>query len=258
MSARVGLLPAFVLHRRPFRDTSATVELWTESCGRITVVARGIQRPRSPMRSLLQPFRPLLVSWVGRGEMPTLTAAEADSAPFPLAGERLLSGLYLNELLLKLLARGDAHPALFHAYRQTMTALVEAVANDIIAEQRILRLFEKCLLTEIGYGLLLDHDGRTGRPIDPQQRYRYDFDSGPVPIPITAHSSDDHQLSGESLLALAHDKLVTPEHFRHAKYLLRQAIDHRLHHLGQQQINSRELRQAFETQRRNVVHVEAK
>lgn len=255
MSARVGLLPAFVLHRRPFRDTSAMVELWTESCGRITVVARGIQRPRSALRSLLQAFRPLLVSWAGRGEMPTLTAAEADGAPIPLAGERLLSGFYLNELLLKLLARGDAHPVLFHAYRQTMVALRDAVVNDIVAEQRILRLFEKCLLAEIGYGLLLDHDVRTGRAIDPQQRYRYDFDSGPVPVPATTPMPDDHQMSGEMLLALAHDQLTTPEHLRQAKHLLRQAIDHQL---GQQQINSRELRHAFETQRRNAAQAEVK
>ena len=255
MSARVGLMPAFVLHRRPFRDTSAMVELWTESTGRISVVARGIQRPRSPLRSLLQPFRPLLVSWVGRGEMPTLTAAEADGVPLPLAGERLLSGLYLNELLLKLLARGDAHPALFHAYRQTIVALLNTAAADVAMEQRILRLFEKCLLTELGYGLLLDRDGRTGRVIDPQQVYRYDFDAGPVPIPATTTASDEHQISGASLLALAQDQLATAEHLRQAKYLLRQAIDH---HLGQQQINSRELRHAFETQRRNAAHLEAK
>lgn len=258
MSARVGLLPAFVLHRRPFRDTSAMVELWTESTGRITVVARGIQRPRSPLRSVLQPFRPLLVSWVGRGEIPTLTAAEADGAPFSLAGERLLSGLYLNELLLKLLARGDAHPPLFHAYRQTIVALLNAAVSDIAMEQRILRLFEKCLLTELGYGLLLDHDGRTGCVIDPQQVYRYDFDAGPVPIPATTQTPDEYQFSGASLLALAQDQLSTAEHLRQAKHLLRQVIDHRLHHLGQQQINSRELRHAFETQRRNVVHVEVK
>ena len=116
--------PAFVLHRIPYRDSSQIVELFTRGHGRVSVVARGARRPRSPWRGLLQPFNELLVSWTGRSELRSLVAAEPAGQRMPLAGERLFSGFYMNELILRLLQRHDPHDPLYHAYRQALAALV--------------------------------------------------------------------------------------------------------------------------------------
>lgn len=210
MRARVTLEPAYLLNRRPYSDSSLLLEAITRDHGRIGLVARGARGPRSKLRGLLQPFTPLLLSWNASGELATLSGAEAAGPPLLLAGERVFFGWYLNELLLRLLQRQDAHPALFDAY----ALAVQQLPGDAAHAEDALRLFEKALLAEIGYGLLLPDD------LDPDLRYHYDADAGPRP----ALAGDVHAYAGASLIALRDEQLTTPEARRDARRLLRAAL----------------------------------
>ena len=158
--SRVSQQPAFILHTRPYRETSLLVDLFTREHGRFSLISKGCKRKASRPAGLYFPFRPLLVSWAGKGELPTLTGIEQGlHHPLPgMAGQQ--AGYYVNELLLKLLHRHDPHEALFDLYSELVDRLVEGA--DIAIH---LRLFEKHLLGEIGFGLVLDHDVETGEEI---------------------------------------------------------------------------------------------
>jgi DNA repair protein RecO (recombination protein O) len=225
------LSPAFVLHHRLYRETSLLVEIFSSREGRIAAIAKGANRPRSPLRGVLQPFRSLLIAWTGRGEVSTLTRAEVDGPPVTLAGRKLLSGFYMNEVLMRVLHRHDAHPKLFLAYQETLKELSEAES-----EEPVLRVFEKRLLDEIGYGLVLDHDVDSGAPIDPDRDYYYQRDKGPWPT--SPESIPTIKVRGHTLHALSHEHIHDPEHLREAKQLMRFALKP---HLGDKPLMSREL-----------------
>lgn len=211
--------PAFVLHRIPYRDTSQIVELFTRGHGRVSVVARGARRPRSPWRGLLQPFNELLVSWTGRSELRSLVAAEPAGQRMSLAGERLFSGFYMNELILRLLQRHDPHDPLYHAYRQALAALVLDVS-----EAWTLRQFERALLDEVGYGMNLVCDARSGELLDPALTYRYVLQEGPVRLEQAGEGG--LVVRGSSLLALAGGGACPDaEALRELRLLMRSVID---------------------------------
>ena len=174
---RVHQEPAWLLHHRPFRDTSRILEFLTREHGRLSLVARGSRSAKSRLRGLLRPFMPLAVSWFGRGEMGTLTGAEVAGAPVSLTGDALLSGYYINELIIKLMHRHDPQPEIFDAYAVTVRGLA---ANGQIAPQ--LRQFEMELLKLLGYALILDHDGELQTALLPEQRYEYRAEQGPIPV----------------------------------------------------------------------------
>ncbi len=213
---RGTLASAFVLHRRPYRESSLLIEAWSRDQGRIGLVARGAGRARSRLRGLLQPFAPLLLSWSGRGELGTLTAVEEQGRPIRPPPERLLSGLYLNELLLALLARQDPHPLLFDGYREALTEL-----GAVPDQEPVLRRFEVLLLAQLGYGLQLDREADSGKPLDATRDYRYVLDRGP--LPLTA-SGGGMTISGRSLCALARGELHEPGILREVKRLTRAAL----------------------------------
>lgn len=245
---RVALQPAYLLHQQPYRDHSALVEIWAREYGRLGLVARGVQRPKSALRGLLQPFRPLLLSWTGRGELRTLTGTEPNAGVSHwLEGSVLLSGLYLNELLLRLTPREESHPQLFDDYEHALTDLAHVASLDkslrAAAEQCLLRRFEMHLLAEMGYGLLLDREADSGAPVAEDALYVYDFDRGPVRLVSRAPLGEVIMLRGHSLLALARDELTQPSVLRDAKLLLRAAIDH---HMSGRALQSRRLRHAYE------------
>jgi DNA repair protein RecO (recombination protein O) len=227
---RVELEPGYILHHRPFRDTSVLLETFSRLHGRVGLVARGARGPRSRLRGVLQPFRPLLMSWQLRGELGTLTAAEpgAFAGVAPAGGDALMALYYLNELLLRLTARLDPHPELYDVYAGAVGALV---AGEPVA--RNLRLFEKRLLDALGYGLDLTRDV-AGGPVDPEAAYRYDPVAGLAPCRPDAAGA----LSGASLLALAEDRLVEPRALADARRLLREALDV---HLDGRPLKTREL-----------------
>ena len=209
--ARVQLEPGYLLSVRPYQDSSLLVEAWTRGHGRVGMVARGARSPRSRTRALLQSLQPLLISWTQSGELGALSGVEAAGPPLPLSGERVFYGWYVNELMLKLLQRHDPHPHLFDTYALTLAQLADDHA------ERALRVFEKRLLEELGYGLQLPDD------LQPELHYRYDWAEGPLPS-----AEGDSTYPGASLLALAAEALDAPRALIDAKRLLREALAHQL------------------------------
>ena len=227
---RIAQEPAFVLHHHNYGETSLLLEVFTRVHGRLGLLAKGARRARSPLRAALIPFQPLVVSFSGRGELPTLSSAEP-LAPAPaLGGDLLFCGLYLNELLLRLLHRHDPHEHLFDSYAQTLGQLA---GNTQI--EAVLRIFEKRLLEEIGYGLVLDHDVEQGAPVRPEAIYRYQPERGAVP---DAADRDGVRISGRSLLALATEDLGEAQALHDAKSLLRTLL---ARHLGDRPLLTRNL-----------------
>jgi DNA repair protein RecO (recombination protein O) len=218
---RVQLQPAFVLHHRPYRDTSRILELFTRDYGRVSVFARGARGGRkagASLISILQPFNRLLVSWSGRGEAGQLSGAEFDGGVSVLPPDRSVSGFYLNELLLKLFARHDSHPDVFDLYARTIDALKHA--SDVLPA---LRVFEKRLLDALGYGLALERDVASGAEIDPQALYHYRIEQGAMRVNGVAEGSTTY--SGAMLLALARENLTDAAMCADARRLLRAALD---------------------------------
>lgn len=194
---RVSAEPAYVLHSYPWSESSLVIDLFTRGHGRVAVVAKGAKRPYSQLRGVLLPFQRLLASYtVGESEVHNLRGADWGGGAAMLTGAALLTGFYLNELLMKLLARDDAHPALFDAYAQTLPTL--ALADDT-AVQAALRAFELTLLRGIGVLPELGAETLTQRPVLPAQAYRLEGEAGVV----RAHGGrPDGLLRGETLLAL--------------------------------------------------------
>ena len=215
MSTRIQLEPGLVLHRRKYRETSLLVELFTVDHGRITAVARGVRRSRSKVS--LEFFIPFLVSWHGKGDLVTLTQAEVDGAIQPLQGDCLLAGFYLNELLVRLLQKSDPHPQLYKLYRET---LVKLQAQPL--DQSILRVFEKRLLEELGYGVLSKVED-IQRELLPDKHYRFIPEQGFV-ICENANS-DENVFSGKSLLAYALEAWHEEHVLRDAKRLVRLMLE---------------------------------
>lgn len=231
---RIQDQPGFVLHARDYSETSLLLEVFSVRYGRLGLLAKGARRPSSRVRGLLKPFQPLLLSWSGRGELPVLTGAEPDGESPALSGAALYCGFYLNELLVRLLHRHDPHDALYAAYRNTLMALGAAAQSEAV-----LRLFEKHLLGEIGYGLVLDHDIADKTPIDAQAWYDYVPERGPVRLthPELARAQGV-VVRGASLIALAQDSLIEPEALREVKRLMRAVL---ALYLGDKPLHSRKL-----------------
>lgn len=229
---RIEQQPSFVLHTYPWRETSLIAEILSRDHGRVALVAKGARRPQSPLRGVLMAFQPLLVDWSGGGEIKTLVRAEWQGGQPLLTGRALLCGYYLNELLVRLTAREDAHPALFAAYAE---ALRELARGDAFAP--LLRRFELALLHDLGYGAGLDTEADSGEPVRPAQDYLYIIERGPVPVAGDLPPAGETPLiSGRSLLAMARGDFSAAETLAQSKNLLRAVINH---YLGGQPLQSR-------------------
>lgn len=244
---------AFVLHSYPFRETSLVAEIFARDAGRVALVARGARRPKSALRGSLLAFQPLALSWFGKNELRTLHRAEWLGGMPLLRGEALICGFYLNELLLKLLAREDPHPLLFDSYREALQELAEAREYE-----PILRRFEKRLLQELGYALTLTRDARDGAEIEADRQYAYVMERGALPLmPDDAQEKKVEsggvlhgglqagggkpplvEVSGKTLLDMARDDYSDALTLQQSKLLMRAIIDHTL---GAQSLNTRQL-----------------
>ncbi len=212
---RVWLAPAYVLHQYAYRDTSRIVEVFTAEHGRLTLFARGANGPKSALKGILRPFQRLLVSWTGVSEACPLVSAETDGLITALAPERLMSGFYLNELLLKLTERRDPHAEIFFSYASCMEALCHGEL-----EEPTLRRFEKRLLNELGYGLELTRTG-DGLPVQQDKYYRFALQSGPQLCVAEAPGA----VYGQSLADLQAESFDDARTLRDAKRVLRAAIE---------------------------------
>jgi len=224
---RVLSQPAFLLHARPFRETSLVIDVFTRDYGRIGLLARGVRNPKSRKRALVMPFQPLLLGWSGKGELPLLTGLEATGSAGELIAEQRYAAFYLNELLLKLLHRYDAHEDLFDFYS---TVLQELHQGEPV--QYALRRFEKQLLSQTGYGLILHQEAESNRPIDAQTTYQYLPELGPKPIPRAGHNHQGKEpgvnIRGKSLLDFHHDIFEDKESLKECRSLIRFLLDRQL------------------------------
>jgi DNA repair protein RecO (recombination protein O) len=219
---RVEHEPAFVLHSYPYKETSLIIEAFSRRQGRTALLAKGARRPRSAMRGVLHAFQPLRLSWTGSGELNTLVGAEWEGGMPFLRGFGLMCGFYVNELILRLLPHDDAHEALFDAYFDSLARLGRGEPTA-----GVLRGFEKRLLAELGYAMLLDRDAASGAPIDPAMHYLYDPERGP--LPVNGAAGGEMVVRGSTLLDLDRDEFVSAETLHQSRGLMRALIGQRLH-----------------------------
>ncbi len=220
-----------MLHRRPYRESSLLVDLFAREHGVLRAVARGI---RGGKPQALQPFVALEVAWTGSGALKTLTQIEVSAPAMPLlTGRALYLGLYVNELLVRLLPEYDPHPALHARYQQLLRELTGS--GDA---EPLLRRFELALLADLGYGLALDRDGHTGLRIEPDVDYVFVAGTGLVRRGVVGGDTARHRLPGSHLLAMAAEDYTDSGVRQCAKELLRAAL---ADHLGDRPLRSREL-----------------
>ena len=225
----VELTPAFVLHQRPFRETSVLLDVFSKQFGQVKLIAKGVRKSKRSQNGLLQVYQPLLLSWMGGGELQNLVSVEADKPRYILKADSALCGLYINELIVKLLPMHMAEPNIFEAYEQVLERL-QQVDNVEIA----LRLFEKTLLTNLGYGLVLEHDV-AGELINSDQYYQYQPDSG---LYGCNSDSSKHSISGRSLQHLLMEQDFDKQSLAEIKQLMRNVINF---YLGGKPLQSRQL-----------------
>ena len=227
---RVVGQPGFVLHSYPYKETSLIVDVFTRDFGRIALIAKGAKRPHSKLRGVLQTFQPLSVGWSGKAEVRTLTSAEWIGGLLPLERSALLCGFYLNELLVKLLARDDPHPALFDHYIATVNQLAHGEPAPIV-----LRKFERALLKETGVGGDFTVCATTREPIEPAEIYVVDPERGPRP----AYPADTSpRVSGKTLLDMEQENYDDSATQMQSKFLMRFLL---AHHLGGTPLNTRQI-----------------
>jgi DNA repair protein RecO (recombination protein O) len=226
---QVLLEHGYVLHQRPYRDSSQLLECMTIRHGRMGLVARGSRGSPTRQRALLQPFVPLKLSWVRRGELGRLTQVEAAGPSHSLQGQRLLAGFYANELLLRLTARGDPNSEVLSCYSRCLAGLGEASSVA-----RTLRVFELELLRELGFGLELDGEAATGEPLRADSTYVYELEQGFRRADVA--DSDADVYSGRELLSLRELTLDDEASLRTAQRLLGRVLRA---HIGERPLKSR-------------------
>lgn len=242
-----GWQRAFVLHGRPWSETSLLLDLFTESHGRVRVLAKGARSKRSGLKGALQPFTPLLVRWSGRGEVKTLRNAEAVSLALPLSGITLYCGLYVNELLARVLQYETSFSELFFDYLHC----IQSLAADNGSPEPALRRFELALLGHLGYGVDFLHCAGTGEEIDEAMTYSYREEKGFIASMVINQRS----FTGRQLCALYQREFPDGDTLRAAKRFTRMALKP---WLGGKPLKSQELFRQFIPKERTDKQVEKK
>jgi DNA repair protein RecO (recombination protein O) len=238
MSTRVEHQPSYILHTRPYRDTSLLVDVLTQDHGKLCIVAKGVRGGRkaaNQQRYLLQAFRPVLLSWQGKSSLKTLVDIEGaqDSLPPSLQGKKLYSAMYVNELLAYLLPQDDPTDTIFPYYQHVLSQL----SHPDTSLEPCLRHFEYHLLDELGYGINFSEDADTGDSVQVDQVYFFVQNHGFV-------LADRHpdirasSFSGQVLSQIAASNFDTQETRQAAKQLSRMALQP---HLRGRELKSREL-----------------
>ena len=228
MSAE-GLQRCFVLHRRPYSESSLILDVFSEEYGRVSILSKGARSKRSSLKGALQPFTPLLLKWSGNGALKTLREAEPISLGLPLSGINLYSGFYINELIGRVLAQEVPMPGLFHDYLHALTELAQS-SNP----EPALRRFELSLLAAMGYGVDFLHCAGSGEMVDPEMTYRYREQKG-----FIASVRKDHlSFYGSELIAISERRFTTQDQLKSAKRFTRVALKP---YLSGKPLKSREL-----------------
>lgn len=227
---RVHQQSGFILHHRPFRDTSQLLDVFTREHGKLALVARGSRAAKSRLRGVLRPFQPLKLSWYIRSDLGTLTGAEIDAGPISLTGDALLSAYYVNELVLNFLHRHDPQPEIFAVYDHTIRALASSASLAIS-----LRDFEIELLRMLGYALNLEYDAVDAKPLSSASYYEYRVEQGPVQV---SRAQGPMVFSGQVLKSIHSRTFDDKTVLREASRLLREVIDH---HLAGKELKTRKV-----------------
>ncbi|MEY4209191.1 MAG: repair protein RecO [Pseudomonadota bacterium] len=227
---RIVNQPAFVLHSYPYKETSLIVEVFSRDFGRVPLIAKGAKRPHSQLRGVLQTFQPLQLGWTGKSEVRTLTTAEWIGGLLPLERSALLCGFYLNELMVKLLARDDPHPALFDHYVSALNQLAHDEPAAIV-----LRQYELALLKETGVAASLAKVASSGEVVEPDLLYVVDPERGPR----EALASDTMPVvSGRTLIDMEAGNYADATTQQQSKFLMRYLLSH---HLSGAPLNTRQI-----------------
>ena len=205
------------------------VECFTREHGRFPAIAKGVRSAKNSAQATLQPFNPLSIRISGRGEVKTLVGYEQEGRGPMLKGKGMYCGFYLNEILIRILARNDPHEGLFQHYEETLNGL--SCSDNI---ELALRRFEVALLHELGYGLQLEHEADSGRQIECDTFYHYELEHGPKEVEQPNSSS----VKGSTLLALAGNMPFHETERVQARRLMRVIL---AHYLGDRPLKSREL-----------------
>jgi DNA repair protein RecO (recombination protein O) len=232
VNKRVQNQPAWLLHHRPFRESSRILDIFSRDYGRLSLVARGSRGVNSKLKGILRPFLPLQLSWVIRSDLGTLTGAEMNGAPISLTGDALLSAYYVNELLLNLLHRHDPQAEIFNTYHATIEAL-----NGQVNVAGLLRRFEIEMLRLLGYALNLDHDMESEGGMESARRYEYRVEQGPVAV---SKRNGPMMFTGAELKSIARQDFSDPATLKNAGRLLRHVI---AWHLDGKELKSRKVLQ---------------
>lgn len=239
---KVELTPCYILHRRDYKESSLILEVFSREHGRINLIAKGAKRNKKQQGIKHNLYQKYQMSWVARSELGTLTDIELLSLSNSLKPEVMMTGFYMNELMLRLLHKHESHPELFDSYDMTINQLL----NDM-PEQIVLRYYEKTLLQSLGYGVILDHEVETGEALNPEKDYYYKFDFGPSSATVNAEPGIN--VSGKTLLELDAETLSDIKNINEAKILLRSILNQ---HLGEKPLASRELYQAYIKNKKGV------
>ena len=225
-----GLQRCFVLHRKPYSESSLILDVFSEEYGRLSIISKGARSKRSNLKGVLQAFTPLLMKWSGRGSMRTLRQAETISLAIPLTGINLYSALYINELVVRVIEQETPYPALFLDYLTALTELAQTKNPE-----PALRRFELALLSSLGYGVDFLHCAGSGEMVSPEMTYRYREQKG-----FMASIRHDPLMSfkGDELIAISERRFITPEQLKAAKRFTRIALKP---YLGGKPLKSREL-----------------
>lgn len=226
---RVEKEPSFILHQRAYSETSVILDIFSKKYGRLSLIAKGVKKQASSKGSVLNQFQLLILSWSGRSDLKTMTNAEIAGDVYRISPDAVYCGFYINELIIRLLHQNDPHPELFDYYNQ----LIKNFSNGL--SEKLLRVFEKKLLIEIGYGVILDHD-KNNNAIDADADYYYLPEEGPVKV--IDRSINANMIKGKNLLALANEKFGDQDDMVEIKKLMRMLLQMQL---GEKPLRSRQL-----------------
>jgi len=235
MNRMIELAPGFIIHTRPFQNTSALVDFFSEQHGLVSLVAKGLKRPRSRFAGIIQPFMAVSLSWVGKYDLKTLTNAQANCLLPKLSSYKILLGLYLNELIIRMLQRYDPYPSIYALYEQTLNHIASAQSKH--QEESILRQFELGLLAELGYGLDFYHN-KTGEGIHEDLLYTFDPISGMVEVSSENESVNRVIVSGATMISLRSGVFNDEQTLKESKLLTRALLKF---HLENKPLQSRKL-----------------
>ena len=232
MSGKKRILkqPSWVLHQRPYRDTSSIIDIFSRDFGRISIVAKGSRSPKSKFRGLLRPFLPMNLSWYSGKNLGNLTDIEVTEKPYNLTGDSLLSAYYLNELIIKFLLKDDSQVEIYDLYSRTISSLIQA--RDIAP---ILRIFELEFLRLIGYGLNLNFEAGTEFPVKSNLFYEYKPDVGLV---ISESKDKPYVFGGADIKAINQRDFQSNKTIKTANKLLKSIITY---HLDGRQLKTRKV-----------------